>query len=247
MRQSKEIMQNRTSLRNFGIYFCVIFRCHDQSLFLEGRLDTRLWFHPNLIFFQYLLVSEDPKPYVWGNLYTKFIILEIKSPFTLGKLHYTKMLHFLLYYFRECRKFFSFALFVFIVDSKFLSSSILAKKKTVLMKNTPPVEGFQMLLFDQNPKCKITFKEHCCILNFSGTCSVYICIKMFRETLNLLKSQSIEVWKKLGWVITKKSYNDRTKKLQYLVPRNFCLLSAESFPVRDPGQKALIWPILRFS
>ena len=66
------------------------------------------------------------------------------------------------------------------------------------MKNTPPVEGFQMLLFDQNPKCKITFKEHCRILNFSGTCSVYICIKMFRETLNLLKSQSIEVWKKTG-------------------------------------------------
>ena len=50
MEQSKEINQNCKEPKMFDICFCIIFSCYDQSLFMEGTLDTRFCLHPVLRF-----------------------------------------------------------------------------------------------------------------------------------------------------------------------------------------------------
>ena len=71
----------------FDIYFGVFLTATVKVRFLEERLGTKLYFQPDLRFFQYFL-SLKSFGYSWGNSYTKSAILDILDitfRFTCGK------------------------------------------------------------------------------------------------------------------------------------------------------------------
>ena len=83
--ESRKIKQSWTRPENSDICFCISFDRYSQKLFFGGKTGQEPVYPHNFEIFSFPNF-QDPK--LFGNSYTKFIILDIKFPFTCCELNF---------------------------------------------------------------------------------------------------------------------------------------------------------------